>query len=352
MKNRYIKLIHILFWTVTLISTGLEMIPSFGKEPINVIIEDYFIYAISYTSIFYSFYFFISVKYLGKEYAKYLIIFGLIFTMVFSAFFSFVYIIFVPKEIFALDGNEFFLEYSKYFLSFFETNFIFALSGSLIKIVFLWYESTIKQKEIEKQLIIGELALLKAQINPDFLIGTLIEFKNRIEHSPNDAIFIIENLSEIMSYMLYETRKEYIELSKEISLLNNYFFLYKTKLNSIDIKFNVTGNIMGKMIPPLILMTFSDVVFNLENVFSDINEIFVNLMVSDNTIQLKIGFRLKENASPRPPDINVFKETFNKHLNILFDKNYLLEMKCDKDKYYFEFEIENIPAISGSYIEE
>jgi two-component system, LytTR family, sensor kinase len=352
MKKKYIKILHIIFWTVTLISTGLESVPSFGKEPINIIIEDYFIYAFSYVSIFYSFYFFISIKYLKKEYAKYLTIFGLIFTVVYSVFFSFIYIAIIMKEIFALERNGFLLEYSKYFLSFFETNFIFALSGSLIKIALLWYESTIKQKEIEKQLVIGELALLKAQINPDFLVGTLIEFKNRIEQSPDDAILIIEKLSDIMSYMLYDTRKEFVELSKEINILNNYFFLYKTKLGSVGIKFNISGTVTGKMIPPLILMTFSDVVFNLEVSYSYIKEISVNLMVNDNAVQLNIEFRLKENAGPKPPDKNVFEETFNRHLNLLFDKNYILEMVCNDEKYYFALEIENIPSVSGSHSEE
>ena len=157
----------------------------------------------------------------------------------FSAIISIVYIYIISNELFAQSGNMFLIEYSKNFLQFLETNFIFALSGSLLKIALLGYENMVKQKEIEKQLITGELALLKTQVNPNFLTDVLIDFKNRIDKSPDTAIKIIENLSEIMGYMLYETSANKVLLDKEIKYINNYLNLQRVRYSPNFIDFEV-----------------------------------------------------------------------------------------------------------------
>lgn len=347
MNRKNTVLLHILFWTVTLIATGLETIPSIGKMPINTVIWDYLIYALSYISVFYSFYSFISKKYSGKKFVRYLIIFGLIYTICFSVLFSFIYILVISPEIFSLSGSEFIKEYGKNFVMFLETNFIFAVSGSLIKIALLWYEDVMQQKEIEKQLVNGELALLKTRINPDFLVGTLNELKNLIEQSPETAIKIIENLSEIMSYMLYETKKDLVPLDKEIKCMNSYLFLQKIKFNPVEIKYNITGELSDKKIPPMLLLTFLDLVFNLESEFDRLKEIQINFIVNENSVHSEIELYYKENANQKASDKNIFEDVFINRLNLQSNKNYLLDMECGKDKNLFKFGIENINDMSS-----
>ena len=208
---------------------GLETIPSVGKITYDIIAADYFLYVFSFTVFFYLFYFFISKKHLDKKGIRNIIIIGLLFVIAITIPITFIYISFLAKEVYDLNGKTFFITTAKYYRSFLETNFLFALSGALLKISLLRYENIMKQKEAEKQLVKGELALLKSQMNPQFLLNTLSEIQSLIKKTPEKAVYSVEKLSEIMSYMLYETPTEKVFLDDEIDYINNYLELHNIR---------------------------------------------------------------------------------------------------------------------------
>jgi two-component system, LytTR family, sensor kinase len=339
MKKKHSILLHVLFWTVSLISSGLEDIPYIGKEPVNHMIFDSVIFAFSYIPIFYSFYFFVSNKYLKKEHAKYLIIFGLMLTVFVSVLFAFIYIFLLKRELFALSGNGFLLEYSKYFYEFLETNFIYALSGSLIKIAILWYESMLKQKEIEKKMVSSELALLKTQINPEFFVSALVEIKNRTEQSPETAINIIDNLSEIMSYILYEASADKVFLDKEIKYINNYLNLKRIRYGPGFIDFKVTGNTSGIMVPPLLFMPFIENAFKNGYAFFKTPEIALNLDARKNNLSFEIINEVKENSDEIKSEDDFKIKQIKRRLDLLFENNYSMEIKHKKNKHITKLNI-------------
>jgi two-component system, LytTR family, sensor kinase len=321
---------------------GLETIPSFGKYSYSDIAADYVLYAISFIAIFYLFYFFIKKEHLTKKGIRALIIFGLLFVFVISAPIACVYIYCLAKEVFELKGNAFLIEFAKYCLSFLETNFLFAMSGALLKVALLRYENIMKQKEIEKQFVKGELALLRSQINPQFLLNTLTNIKSLIETAPPKAIYSIENLSDIMSYMLYDSSAEKVLLEDEISYLENYLDLQKFRFKNPDFyELNVAGNVSGNItadisgvkVPPMIFMPFIEIALKNTDVFSDTPAIVINLNVSDNHLSFEIINHMIGNISgllnENEKDVSIIK----RRLNLLFENNYKLEMK-EEDKMY------------------
>jgi LytS/YehU family sensor histidine kinase len=318
---------------------GLQTIPAIGKEPINLVILDYVIYTISGILIFYFFYFFISKKYLQKKYAKYLIILGLVFTVFYTMLATIIYIFFVSYDAFSLSGKMFLLEYTKYYLQFLEANFIFGLSGSLIKIALLWYESMIKQKEIEKKMVTDELSLLKTQINPEFLVSVLLELKNRTEKSPDTAIYIIENLSEIMSYMLYETSANKVLLDKEINYINNYLNLQRVRYSPDIISFEVTGDTNGIMVPPLLFMPFIENAFKYGDGFFQTPGIIINLDAGKNNLSFEIISHTKENTGKNKHEDEFNIKSIKRRLDLLFGNNYSMELTNDDNKYITKLNI-------------
>lgn len=340
MKKNTIRLLHIIFWFVTFVSTGLQTIPSFGITPINLIIWDYLLYVFSFFTIFYVFYFTISKKYLNKERIKYLIILGFLFTIIFSVFSTFVYYLILSPEIFSLGGNEFVLKFSKTFYQNLDTNFTFALFGSLIKIALLWFDNLVKQKEVEKQKIKSELALLKTQINPKLLINTLEEFKNFIEESPEEAILIVENLSDIMSYMLYDTKKELVPIENEIKHIHNYLFLQKIKLKQITINFDVSEEITGKSVPPLLLLTYIDSIFNSEVDFSGVKVININLKIFDTKLDFDIVFIYGKSDDRISIYESILEKISGKRLSILYKEKYSFSSENKRDECCFKLKFE------------
>jgi sensor histidine kinase YesM len=102
---------------------------------------------------------------------------------------------------------------------------------------------------------LAELELLKAQIHPHFLFNTLNNlFAHTLRKSPQSSEIVLK-LSDLLRFMVYESREDEIELKKEIKLLTDYIDLEKLRYgDELDISVNFSGNIEGKTIRPLLLM--------------------------------------------------------------------------------------------------
>jgi two-component system sensor histidine kinase AlgZ len=116
--------------------------------------------------------------------------------------------------------------------------------------------------QAEKEKIVSELQLLKAQVHPHFLFNTLNNiYSFSLENSPKTPGLILK-LSSLLSYMLYDCKAEEVLLEKEIEVMKNYIDLEKERYgNKIDISLNIEGDIKDKFIAPLLLLPF------LENAF-------------------------------------------------------------------------------------
>lgn len=340
MKRKHIILVHLIFWAVTLISIGLQVIPSIGKKTWDIIAIDYSIYIVSFVSVFYLFYFFISNQFPVKRKIVLLVLSGLLLTVILTIPVTYIYLFLLFPNVLELTEETFLLNSGKFYISFFETNFMFAVSGSLLKIALLWYENTMKQKETEKQLISGELALLRSQINPRFLLNTLTYIRSLIERSPEKAIYSIENLSEIMSYMLYETSADRVPLEAEINHMRNYLKLQEVRYTPGYITFKVAGDNFDLRVPPLLFMPF------LENTFCaaqdnslEIPGITITILTSGRNLTFAITNHITENEDRYKDQCEFSINSVKQILDLQFGDNYTLETAKEYNKNLIRFRV-------------
>jgi sensor histidine kinase YesM len=102
---------------------------------------------------------------------------------------------------------------------------------------------------------LAELELLKAQIHPHFLFNTLNNlFAHTLKKSAQSSMIVLK-LSDLLRFMVYESREDEIDLNKEIKLLTDYIDLEKLRYgDELDISVNFSGDTEGKTIRPLLLM--------------------------------------------------------------------------------------------------
>lgn len=322
-----------------MIITGLETIPSIGIKPTNIIIVDCIIYIGSYVLLFYLYYLFISKKHFDKKKILFLTMSGLAFVMIITIPITYFYIYVLSESVFEMKGKEYLLSVGKTYFSFLQLNFMFAIAGSLLKIALLWYDNVMKQKEIEKQYIKSELALLRSQINPQFLLNTLANIKSLINTLPGKAIYSIENLSEIMSYMLYETSAEKVLIDDEINNINNYLNLQRVRYTPDFVKFDTVGDTRGLFIPPLLFMPFIENAFKYSDGISKSPGIIINLEIRKNNLAFEITNYIKENLSPVKSEDGFSIKSIKRRLDLLFENNYNLEIINDGKKYFLKLKI-------------
>jgi sensor histidine kinase YesM len=102
---------------------------------------------------------------------------------------------------------------------------------------------------------IAELELLKAQIHPHFLFNTLNNLFAHTLRNSADAPQIVVKLSDLLRFMIYESREEFIPLADEIQLLKNYIDLEKLRYGEeLTYSLTISGNPDKKWIRPLLLI--------------------------------------------------------------------------------------------------
>ncbi|MFC5044262.1 sensor histidine kinase [Aquimarina hainanensis] len=119
----------------------------------------------------------------------------------------------------------------------------------------------------ERNRINAELNGLKAQVNPHFLFNTLnMLYSNALlkdEGLPDKILKLSDNLH----YMLHEGGKNRVELSKEITFIEDYISLQKARLaDKIEINFKSTTDDLSQKIPPLLLIPFIENAFKYSSV--------------------------------------------------------------------------------------
>jgi len=126
-----------------------------------------------------------------------------------------------------------------------------------IKILKNWY---LKQKEtaqVSREIINGELQLLKAQVHPHFLFNTINNIYSFIINGSGDATEALKKLSTLLRYIIYECDQPLVKLEKELKMVKDYIDLEKVRYGkNFNMSLQVQGNASNKMISPLLLIPF------------------------------------------------------------------------------------------------
>jgi LytS/YehU family sensor histidine kinase len=146
-------------------------------------------------------------------------------------------------------------------------------------------------QDLEKGKLEAELKLLKSQINPHFLFNTLNNLYVLALNSSNRAPEVVYKLSQLMSYMLYESNQTHVALGKEIQYVQNYIALEKIRYGDrLDVALNIfVEDTEGIQIPPLLLLPYIENCFK-HGVCNQIDKVWVriDILVQDEQLVLKV----------------------------------------------------------------
>lgn len=205
-----------------------------------------------------------------------------------------------------------------------------------IKITFDFLKEQKRVTDLEKSQLETELLFLKSQISPHFFFNTLNNIYSLSVEKSNKTPKIVLKLSELMRYMLYDTRTQKQSLENEILCIQNYLDLERIRNDDrLEVNMSVSGDIHDKEISPIILLTF------IENAFKH--------GVNKNTgkVKIDISFKVKEDflyftISNPTPEITAHTDNFNKSSGIGIENvKKRLELGYNKDDYKLSFKNKN-----------
>ena len=125
-----------------------------------------------------------------------------------------------------------------------------------------WYLQQRENEALEKQKIIAELRLLKKQIHPRFLFHSLHCLQLDLQLGSPDSSVVILKLSDLLSYILYESDHETVLLGKEIAMIQEYIHIEKDNYEArLSVHTEILADIDSYYIAPLLLLPFIEIGF-------------------------------------------------------------------------------------------
>jgi LytS/YehU family sensor histidine kinase len=163
--------------------------------------------------------------------------------------------------------------------------FISSICGIVALILkgFITWFNEIKLKELlrEKNYEM-EMSLIKSKLDPHLLFNTINNIDALILKDAVAASDYLNKLSDIMRFMLYETKADKIFLSKEIEYIDKYIALQKIRTaNENHVHFAVTGIPGNKLIAPMVFIPFIENAFKHTNNKKLENAITINILIED-----------------------------------------------------------------------
>ena len=198
-------------------------------------------------------------------------------------------------------------------------------TGLIVKGFINWFSDIKLKAELNKRNYEMELALVKSQINPHFLFNTINNIDVLISKDAEKASAYLNKLSDVMRFMLYETKPAKINLSKELAYIEKFIELQKIRTtNEHYINYSIKGDVSNFMIPPMLLIPFIENAFKHAENKKFENAISINIDVENEKFIFECENSYVQSVTPRNKKDGIGNELIKKRLALLYPGKYKL----------------------------
>lgn len=220
-------------------------------------------------------------------------------------------------------------------------NMVFMIAlALLVRIALYWARDQRKSTELQLQEHKMEVELLKAQINPHFFFNTLNNIYSLVYKKSDDAPAAVMKLSEIMRYIIYDSKSQMVQMEKEVEQLHNYIEL--ERLRSRDpgfIEIVTKGNMSAHVVPPMIFLSFAENAFKHGKRKVKKPGIKFSIIVEGGKIKFIVtNFILNEPHNNHIGE-GIGMQNTRRRLELLYPNCHKLSIKKDDEKYEVRLEL-------------
>jgi two-component system, LytTR family, sensor kinase len=224
-------------------------------------------------------------------------------------------------------------------------SFIASISGLVALVLkgFITWGDEIKLKEeLTQKNYETEIALVKAQLDPHFLFNTLNNIDVLMIENATGASDYLNKLSDILRFMLYETKTDEILLEKEIEYIEKYIELQKIRTsNSNYINFGVTGKPGNKTLAPMVFITFIENAFKHSTNKKIDNAINVQIFIEKEAVHFVCENKFDSNRKLKQESNGLGNDLIKKRLNLIYPEKHTLELNNQANLYSVHLTINN-----------
>jgi sensor histidine kinase YesM len=346
MKRSIIALLQAGFWICYFVLVMVILAAVFGTQEdvpeskIELVFSVIFGFAMVPAAIsFYAYFYFLFPKFvLQKRYAR-SVLYGLLIAIG-AALVGYGMISNISTEsCFKEEGVDTFLGV----MAFMTFNTLSAGVVALIMQGCIHWRNELKQKEeLSEKNHKMEMALVKSQLDPHFLFNTINNIDVLILKDAKEASNYLNRLSDIMRFMLFETKTDEIPLSKEIEYIEKYIELQKIRTaNSNYINYSLHGSPEGKTIAPMVFIPFIENAFKHTTNKKLDDAINIQVFMQNGSIRLECINKIDPNRKLKQESNGLGNGLIQKRLNLLYPDSHTLDIQHENNLYSVHLIINN-----------
>ncbi|XHR93767.1 sensor histidine kinase [Mucilaginibacter sp. UC70_90] len=224
--------------------------------------------------------------------------------------------------------------------SFFIFFTLLAFSGAT-KVIRKWLLTEQRAARAEADKATAELSFLKAQINPHFLFNTMNNIYTLVLTKDDHAADSVMRLSKIMRYVTEDITENFAPLQREIDCITSYIELQRLRTGSLTIvDFEVDGDIDGKQIAPLLLMTFIENIFKYGVSKHERSTITIKLAIRETTLFFYCKNWIFSSNNSEQTGTGIGIKNTRHRLEHLYNGKHILNISSDNQEYIVQLTLQ------------
>lgn len=206
------------------------------------------------------------------------------------------------------------------------------LFSSLIFLFFRYKEKTALLHELEMQHQQAQMSVLQSQVSPHFLFNTLNGFYSDLyDQNPKIANDILK-LSQLLRYITYEVKQDFMPLKREIDFIKDYLFFYKKRYeNDFYVTLSTEGEIKEQKIPSLVLIHFVENVCKHGVIDNAKEPAYIKIKINKSSLEMTTENSI--NNSEKYMDKGVGSVNVKNRLDLVFQDNYHVAYEVEGSKF-------------------
>jgi len=219
---------------------------------------------------------------------------------------------------------------------YFFDNLYWAMPGIFLGAVVWALEATLQKerenRSLKQEKVQAELAFLKTQINPHFLYNSL-NYLYSLAYPVSDKLAdAIIRLSDLMRYMLHESKDGKVELQKEVDYLHNYLEIYRLRFeDNFFVNFSIQGHVNGQRVPSLVLIPFVENALKHGVVDDASAPVTINLLLENDSLYFDVSNRINKNQKDQTTGIGL--PNIRRRLELIYPGKYNLDVLEDGQQF-------------------
>lgn len=209
-----------------------------------------------------------------------------------------------------------------------------------------WVALNRRNKEIEAEKSMIELAYLKAQINPHFILNTVNTIYSLVLKQSDKATDAILLYSQVVRYLFDKIDTDFVPLQEEVAYINNYIDLQVMRFtDTLRVDFEVEGETENRQIAPLTFISFIENCFKYGVSNHSPSVISIRIKTDEKAIYFSTRNRKYKKKDVQYKGRSIGLENTERKLNLIYPGKHTLDIQENNDSFYVDLVILDWPVL-------